>query len=109
MRDEIQNRQMPPSLVVKEWAKMIKNKSDIKCNFFESASDVPDPRDLNTEDKNLMIFDDLLLEKQNKCESYYIRGRHSNVDCFYLSQNNLNFQGKLSEKTLTLYVYFHKT
>jgi hypothetical protein len=34
-----------------------------------------------------MIFDDLLLEKQNKCESYYIRGRHSNVDCFYLSQN----------------------
>ena len=53
MRDEIQNSQMPPSLVVKEWAKMIKNKSDIKCNFFESASDVPDPRDLNTEDKKL--------------------------------------------------------
>ena len=34
-----------------------------------------------------MIFDDLLLEKQNKCESYYVRGRHSNVDCFYLAQN----------------------
>ena len=34
-----------------------------------------------------MIFDDLLLEKQNKCECYHIRGRHSNVDCFYLSQN----------------------
>ena len=34
-----------------------------------------------------MIFDDLLLEKQNKCECYYIRGRHSNVDCFYLAQN----------------------
>ena len=59
----------------------------MKCNFFETASDVPDPRDLNTEDKNLMIFDDLLLERQNKCEYYYIRGRHSNVDCFYLSQN----------------------
>ena len=74
-------------LLVQEWAKSIKNKSNIKCNFFESASDVPDPRDLNSEDKDLMIFDDLLLEKQNKCESYYIRGRHSNVDCFYLSQN----------------------
>ena len=33
-----------------------------------------------------MVFDDLLLEKQNKCESYYVRGRHSNVDCFYLAQ-----------------------
>ena len=68
MRDEIQNRQIPPSFVVKEFAKTIKNKSDIECNFFESASDVPDPRDLNTEDKNLMIFADLLLEKQNKCK-----------------------------------------
>ena len=34
-----------------------------------------------------MVFDDLLLEKQNTCESYYVRWRHSNVDCFYLAQN----------------------
>ena len=87
MREEIQNSQIPPSIVVQEWAKSVKKKSDVKCNFFETASDVPDPRDLNSEDKNLMIFDDLLLERQNKCECYYIRGRHSNVDCFYLSQN----------------------
>ena len=50
------------------------------------ASDVPDPRDLNSEDKTLMIFDNLHLEKQNKTECYYVRGRHSNVNCFYLSQ-----------------------
>ena len=87
MRDEIQNRQIPPSIVVQECAKSIKNEWNVKCNFFETASDVPDPRDLNTEDKNLMIFDDLHLERKNKCECYYIRGRHSNVDCFYLSQN----------------------
>jgi hypothetical protein len=34
-----------------------------------------------------MIFDDLQSEKQNTCEKYYIRGRHSNVDCLYLAQN----------------------
>ena len=34
-----------------------------------------------------MVFDDLLLENQNACESYYVRGRQSNVDCFYLAQN----------------------
>ena len=91
MRDEIQNSQVPPTLVVKEWAKSIKNESNLKCIFFffffETACDVPDPRELNSEDKNLMILDDLLLEKQTKCECYYIRGRHSNVDCFYLTQN----------------------
>ena len=87
MREEIQNKQAPHSIVLQEWAKSIKKKSDIECNFFETASDVPDPRDLNPENKNLMIFDDLLLEKQNKCECYYLCGRHSNVDCFYLAQN----------------------
>ena len=87
MREEIQNSQIPPSIVLQEWAKTIKKKSDIECNFFETDSDVPDPRDLNPENKNLMIFEDLILEKQNKCECYYVRGRHSNVDCFYLAQN----------------------
>ena len=33
-----------------------------------------------------MVFNDLLLEKDT-CESYYVRGRHNNVDCFYLAQN----------------------
>lgn len=43
-----------------------------------------------------MIFDNLLLEKQNKCEDYCVRGRHSNVDCFYLAQNYF----KLSQQTV---------
>ena len=68
-------------------AKETKKKSDIECYFFENSSDVPDPRDLNPKDKNLMIFDDLMLEKQSACEKYYARGRHNNVDCVYLSQN----------------------
>ena len=87
---------MPPLAVVQEFAITIKNKSNIKSNFFETASDVPDPRELDPEDKNLMIFDDLLLERQNKCECYYIRRRHSNVDCFYLSQNDF----KLPRQTI---------
>ena len=36
--------------------------SNIDCYFFENSEDVPDPKELNPEDKNLMVFDDLLLE-----------------------------------------------
>ena len=39
------------------------------CNFYQSAEDVPDPRELRSEKKTLMVFDDHLLEKQNTCES----------------------------------------
>ena len=86
-QDEIMGRGLTPACVVEEMAKHLDKKSDMNCEFFESAEDVPDPRDLKRNKKNLMIFDDLQLEKQNKCETYYIRGRHSNVDCFYLAQN----------------------
>ena len=68
MRDEIQNRQVPPLRLLQEWAKSIENESNVKCNFFETASDVPNPRYLNPKDKNLMIFHGLLLERQDKCE-----------------------------------------
>jgi len=86
-QDEIIRQNIPPAVVVEEMAKHSNEKSDISSKFFESAEDVPDPRELKLEKKNLMIFDDLQLVKQNKCETYYIRGRHSNVDCFYLAQN----------------------
>ena len=78
-----------PTAILQEVAKEFKqdDKDIISCQFFESAEDVPDPKDMNKDLKNLMIFDDLQLEKQSKCESYYVRGRHSNVDCFYLAQN----------------------
>ena len=86
-RDEIIKLTFHLQPLLRSGQKKSINKSEIECSFYESADDVPDPRDLNSENKNLMIFDDLLLEKQNKCESYYVRGRHSNVDCFYLAQN----------------------
>jgi hypothetical protein len=95
MRDEIQDED--PIAILQEAAKSYEpvaklpgehdNKDTITCQFFESAEDVPDPKDMNKDLKNLMIFDDLQLEKQGKCESYYVRGRHSNADCFYLAQN----------------------
>ena len=68
--------------VIEVIAKDIRDKSDVVCNFYQSTEDVPDPRELSSEKNNVMVFDDLLLEKQNTCESYYVRERHSNVDLF---------------------------
>jgi len=87
-RDRITKLDISPMAVIEDIAKKFHSTVPaIDCKFFETSDDVPDPRDLNPEHKNVMVFDDLLLEKQNKCKSYYVRGRHSNVDCFYLSQN----------------------
>ena len=42
----------------------VDNKDPIKAEFFEDCIDIPDPSELDTNDKNLMIFDDCILEKQ---------------------------------------------
>ena len=81
-QNEITDLGVSPISFVEVMAKNIRNKSDLDRNFYQSAEDVPDPRELRAENKNLMVFDDLLLEKENIYESYYVRGRHSNVDCF---------------------------
>ena len=86
-QNEITELGISPISIVEEMAKEIRDKSDVECNFYQSAEDVPAPRELSSEKKNLMVFDDLLLENQNTCESYYVSGRHSNFDCFYLAQN----------------------
>ena len=35
-----------PILIVEEMAKDIIDKSDVVCNFYQSAEDVPEPREL---------------------------------------------------------------
>ena len=81
-------RNVSPMAVIEAMGRNLKRHSPaIECQFFETSEDVPDPRELNSEKKNLMVFGDLLLQKQNKCEAYYLRGRQSNIDCLYLFQN----------------------
>ena len=87
-RDEIQGEGIPPDALLEELSKSNKrprSRQQIECNFYESADDVPDLKEFSPEHKNLtMIFDDLLLQKQNKWDAW---GRYSNCDCLYLSQN----------------------
>ena len=79
-QQDIQKLNVSPSALIEEMAKNLYKKSDIDCKFYETSHDVPDQKNLSLDYNKLIIFDDLMLEKQNKCETYYIRGRHSNVD-----------------------------
>ena len=68
-QNEITDLGIYPISIVEEMVKEIRDKSDVDCKFYQSAEDVPDPRELSSAKKNLMVFDELLLEKQNTCES----------------------------------------
>ena len=107
-QNEIQQEQISPSVFIEELAKDQRphSKEPIECSFYESPDDVPDSKELSPEQKNLMIFDDLLLQKQNKCEAYYVRGRHSNCDCLYLSQNYFKLPCQTIRETANFFCLF---
>ena len=50
-QNEIIDLGLSPISVVEEMAKEIRDKSDIVCNFYQSAEGVPDPRELSSEEK----------------------------------------------------------
>ena len=49
--------------IFEEMAKEIRDKSDVVCNFCQSAEGVAVPKELSSEKKNLMVFDVLLENK----------------------------------------------
>ena len=81
-------------------------KGGIKAEFFDDCKLIPDPSELNDQEKNLMVFDDCILEKQNKAQSYYTRGRHSSCDSFYISQNYFKLDRQTIRENSNLIILF---
>ena len=58
-QNEVTDLGISPISIVEEMSKEIRDKYDVECNFYQSAEDVPDPRELSSDKRNLMVFDDL--------------------------------------------------
>ena len=63
-QNEITDLGISPISIVEEMAKEVRDKSDVVCNFYQSVEEVPDPRELSSEKRNLMVFYDLLHENK---------------------------------------------
>ena len=93
-------------IYLKKVGEGIKNENKLIVESYDDCINIPDPTELNKNHKNLIIFDDIMLEKQNKCEDYYTRGRHNNVDCFYISQNYTRLPRHTIRENSNLFILF---
>jgi hypothetical protein len=89
------------------------------ARFFDADNEIMNPSELNKEENHIMIFDDVMLKDQSVIKDYFCRGRHNNVNVFYLCQSlhkiskhcirenaNIFILFRQDEKTLK---YFHET
>lgn len=59
-----------------------------ELTVLEGIESIPDLESYDPETQHLVIFDDLVLEKnQKKIEEYFIRGRKKNISMMYLTQS----------------------
>jgi hypothetical protein len=45
-------------------------------------------------------------KNQRKVESYYTRGRHNNIDCFYISQNYIKLPKNTIRENANVFILF---
>jgi hypothetical protein len=82
------------------------NKNPIQIHCFSDSEEIPDPTEIDPNLKTLIIFDDIMFEKQNNVEKYYSHGRHNNVDCFYISQNYIKLPKNTIRENANLFILF---
>lgn len=102
----------------KDVLKCIKNKDNpikknlfnasISIHLFESDAEITDPNQFDLNHKNLVLFDDVMLERQSKIEPFYTRGRHNNIDCFYISQNYMKLPRQTIRENSNLFLIFQQ-
>ena len=89
------------------------------AQFFDVDTEILNPSKLDENKNHIMIFDDVMQENQSVIKDYFCRGRHNNVNVFYLCQSlhqiakhcirqnaNMFILFKQDDKTLK---YFHET
>ena len=74
--------------------------------FHDTQNDLIPPEDLDPQFRNLIIFDDCLLDKQNNIERYFAQGRHSNADVFYCSQSYTRIPKQVIRDNANLLILF---
>jgi ABC-type cobalamin/Fe3+-siderophores transport system ATPase subunit len=57
------------------------------AHFYDADVAIINPSELDKSKNHIMIFDDVMLKDQTLIKDYFCRGRHNNVNVFYLCQS----------------------
>ena len=107
-KDEIKKINADPLEMIKLVASKIKTKSTkkIEANKFTDDTKIPLPETFDKKKKNLLLLDDCAWGKQNNLELFFIRGRHSSINCVYISQNYFKLPRDSIRSNCNCFVFF---
>jgi len=86
--------------------KVLKPIKEIGYYTFSSRETILDPVDAKP--NSIIIFDDVICEKQDVIRSYFSMGRHKNIDCFYLAQTYSRVPKQLIRDNANFLILFNQ-
>lgn len=71
--------------LINDYNEKTDKKKKIGYRLFSNVADLPSPGSVPK--NSIIIFDDILTEKQDKIADFFLTGRHRNISCIYLAQS----------------------
>lgn len=87
-------------------SQLFKRIPEIGYYAYENSEDVKSPN--QTKANSIMVFDDVACDSQDHMRAYFSMGRHSGVDCFYLTQTYTRVPKHLLRDNANLIVLFRQ-
>lgn len=99
----------PKYQLLQDWASWLNKNANSQIIAFHSGSgDIMPVEDLNPKQRTIMVFDDVMLEKQSPIEKYFSQGRHGGADCFYLCQSYFRIPKQAIRDNANLIILFNQ-
>ena len=77
-------------------------------HFFDGDEEIKDPSELDPGISHIMIFDDVMNADQTKIKDYFCRGRHNNINVFYLCQSLHKIAKHCIRENANVFILFHQ-
>jgi len=78
------------------------------AHFFDADEEIKDPSELDPATNHIMVFDDVMLSDQTKIKEYFCKGRHNNVNVFYLCQSLHKIAKHCIRDNANTFILFHQ-
>jgi len=78
------------------------------AHFYDADDEIKNPSELDSNTNHVMVFDDVMLSDQTKIKDYFCRGRHNNVNVFYLCQSLHKIQKHCIRDNANVFILFNQ-
>lgn len=78
------------------------------AHFYDADSEIMNPSDLDKNKNHIMIYDDVMNHDQAVIKDYFCRGRHNNVNVFYLCQSLHKIAKHCIRENANLFILFRQ-